>query len=248
MQSLFDKNLRPVWQMGKPLLLTVLIVSQLTACQTLKNIFAPKTAEQMLSEPLQNSPFGKHTLSTPDTLSSPKPLDNPTAQEPTALPTPQTTTPPSFAITGKIGVTSVLADGKRQAGSAFYAWGQENERFAIDLTGALGLGATTIRYDGKKAVLMSEKTGELVADSPEALLYQATGWYAPISHLPFWVMGQFAPSDDPSHSEQDAHDKRPIKAVNGEWQALFEYQKKSTPQRIIMTHQDGHRVVLTINQ
>lgn len=149
--------------------------------------------------------------------------------------------PLTFAITGKIGITSVDLDGKKTAHSAFYAWGQEDDRFAIDLTGALGLGATTIRYDGKQAVLISEQTGEIVADNPEQLLLKSTGWHAPISHLPFWIMGINAPSDQQKTSS-------PITtAQNGDWQATFDYNKIDKPYRIRMTHADGHRVVLSIN-
>lgn len=46
-----------------------------------------------------------------------------------------------FNITGKIGVTTPASDTTgAQGGSAFYAWGQQNERFAIELIGALGIG------------------------------------------------------------------------------------------------------------
>lgn len=44
-----------------------------------------------------------------------------------------------------------------QGGSAFYAWGQQNDRFAIELIGALGIGKTNIEYDGQTATLVSEK-------------------------------------------------------------------------------------------
>lgn len=151
----------------------------------------------------------------------------------------------AFNITGKIGVTSVTETG-HQAGSAFYAWGQDGERFAIDLTGALGLGATSIRFDGKTATLVSEQTGTLTADSPEALLKKATGWQAPISHLPYWVLGKNAPDD--TNTTYDAKD-RPMLADNGEWAVQFDYaQDKPSPYpfRLRINHQAGHRVVLTI--
>lgn len=152
---------------------------------------------------------------------------------------------PKFNITGKIGIITVQAD-RREAVSAFYAWGQDGERFAIDLTGALGLGATSIRFDGKTATLVSEQTGTLTADSPEALLKKATGWQAPISHLPYWVLGKNAPDD--TNTTYDAKD-RPMLADNGEWAVQFDYaQDKPSPYpfRLRINHQAGHRVVLTI--
>ncbi len=154
-----------------------------------------------------------------------------------------THTAPKFSITGKIGVTTVTPNGT-QAGSAFYSWAQEEGRFGIDLTGALGIGATTIRYDGKTASLTSEKTGTIEADSPEALLVQATGWHAPISQLPYWILGISAPSDTPN-SQKDAQG-RLISAENTQWTAHFEYTNSTTPTRLRITHADGHRVVMTI--
>lgn len=149
---------------------------------------------------------------------------------------------PRFDVTGKIGVSTKTADGV-QAGSAFYTWGQADGRFGIELTGALGMGATTITYDGKTAKLISERTGEITADSPETLLFKATGWQAPISQLPFWVVGQTAPNDTAS-----THDgNRLTHSIHGDWRVDFDYTKKATyPNRLVIHHADGHRVVMSI--
>lgn len=160
-------------------------------------------------------------------------------QNPISASTTQTQSP-SFAITGKIGVVSHI-DGQRVAGSAFYNWGQERERFAIDLTGALGMGATQIRYDGKQATLTSEQAGTLSADSPQALLYTATGWQAPIDVMPFWVMGRQAPNDhNPIWQAGQL-----TQSQNGDWVVAFDYSG-SLPSKLVITHKDGHRVVMTI--
>lgn len=161
---------------------------------------------------------------------------------PTVSTLPSSDAPIKFGITGKIGVISISSE-RRQAGSAFYAWAQEDERFSIDLTGALGIGATQIRFDGNSATLTSERTGTLVADSPELILQQATGWQAPISRLPYWIMGRTAPADSAL-----AYDDRGrlSTATNGEWQASFEYGRDALPTRLRITHQNGHSVTMTI--
>lgn len=147
-----------------------------------------------------------------------------------------------FSITGKIGLTTNTPSGK-QAGSAFYTWGQEEERFAIDLTGALGMGATQIRYDGQLATLVNDK-GEIQANSPEELLLKATGWHAPISHLPHWIIGRIAQGDTDSQTDEQG---RLTHSTNDGWTANFEYPKNSTrPSRLIINHAEGHRVVMTI--
>ncbi len=149
-----------------------------------------------------------------------------------------------FNINGKIGVT-MPADTGTQGGSAFYAWGQQNERFAIELIGALGIGKTNIEYDGQTATLVSEKTGTLTADDPETLLQQATGWQAPISQMPYWISGRAAPSD--SAPQLDAQN-RLISSANGDWSASFNYKgNDKLPNKITAIQPAGHKVVMTIN-
>ena len=152
----------------------------------------------------------------------------------------------SFNITGKIGVTTPATDSNgAQGGSAFYAWGQQNDRFAIELIGALGIGKTNIEYDGQTATLVSEKTGTLTADDPETLLKKATGWQAPISQMPYWISGRPAPSDSaPQLDEQN----RLVSSVNGEWTASFTYKgSDKLPVKISAAQPKGNKVVMTIN-
>lgn len=152
----------------------------------------------------------------------------------------------SFNITGKIGVTTPANDTTgTQGGSAFYAWGQQDDRFAIELIGALGIGKTNIEYNGQTATLVSEKTGTLTADDPETLLKKATGWQAPISQMPYWISGRPAPSD--SEPQLDAQN-RLISSVNGEWRASFTYKDSDKlPSKISAVQTQGNKVVMTIN-
>ena len=152
----------------------------------------------------------------------------------------------SFNITGKIGVTTPAnGTNSAQGGSAFYAWGQENDRFAIELIGALGIGKTNIEYNGQTATLVSEKTGTLTADDPETLLKKATGWQAPISQMPYWISGRPAPSD--SAPQMDAQN-RLISSVNGDWRASFTYSgADKLPNKITAVQPQGNKVVMTID-
>ena len=152
----------------------------------------------------------------------------------------------NFNITGKIGVTMPANDTTgTQGGSAFYAWGQQNDRFAIELIGALGIGKTNIEYNGQTATLVSEKTGTLTADDPETLLKKATGWQAPISQMPYWISGRPAPSDSaPQLDDQN----RLISSVNGNWTASFTYKgNDKLPSKISAVQPQGNKVVMTIN-
>lgn len=154
----------------------------------------------------------------------------------------------SFNINGKIGVTmpnNDSANPNTQGGSAFYAWGQENDRFAIELIGALGIGKTNIEYNGSTATLVSEKTGTLTANDPETLLKDATGWQAPISQMPYWISGRSAPSDSAPQVDSQG---RLIRSVNGDWSASFNYNGNEVlPSKITATQPQGQKVVMTIN-
>ena len=181
---------------------------------------------------------GCQSLKTANATNQPTTMQAQNADQPKKL--------ESFNITGKIGVTTPANDSSgTQGGSAFYAWGQENDRFAIELIGALGIGKTNIEYNGQTATLVSEKTGTLTADDPEELLQKATGWQAPISQMPYWISGRPAPSD--SAPQMDAQN-RLISSVNGDWSASFSYKgNDKLPSKISAVQPQGNKVVMTIN-
>ncbi|MFW2176762.1 MULTISPECIES: lipoprotein insertase outer membrane protein LolB [unclassified Moraxella] len=181
-------------------------------------------------------PVSTTTIQPQPTQSQPVQATQPVQTSPIS----QTVAPIKFAVNGKIGITT-----PKQAGSAFYTWGQNGQNFAIELAGALNAGQTNISYDGKTATLTNDK-GTLSEANPEALLFKATGWQAPISQLPYWMMGQSAPSD--SQTEKDSQN-RLTKATNGDWTAEFNFAntKDTLPNRITARHPNGYKVVMTIN-
>lgn len=147
-----------------------------------------------------------------------------------------------FSIAGKIGVRT-----PQQNGSAFYAWTQVNNYFAIDLTGALGIGQTRIEGIPGQVSLTSAKTGTLQAATPEELLHQATGWQAPISYLVSWVQGK--PASVEARAKYDEH-QRLDQLNEGGWQVQFSYDtSEKLPQKLVMVQplqQGENRVTLTI--
>lgn len=151
---------------------------------------------------------------------------------------------PVFKITGKIGVVYVDATGKKHSGSAFFAWVQQHQRFAIDLTGALGIGKTYIEGTEKAARLISQKTGEITGDSPEDILYQATRWHAPISMLPHWILAQT--TDNHTETTYDAQG-RLHKTREQNWQATLFYRANDTlPYKLKMQDDVNNKVIITL--
>ncbi|WP_434352663.1 lipoprotein insertase outer membrane protein LolB [Psychrobacter sp. HD31] len=147
----------------------------------------------------------------------------------------------AFNIDGKIGIVNTVAN---QAGSAFYVWAQEDERFTIELQGALGIGFTRIQYNGQTATLENADVGTIAADDPDALLLQATGWQAPISQLPYWISGSPAPTDS---SQALDSQYRLLTATNGDWAATFNYtDDNKLPRKIISTNTNGSKVTMII--
>lgn len=150
-----------------------------------------------------------------------------------------------FALTGKIGVRT-----PQQNGSAFYAWTQVNDYFAIDLTGALGIGQTRIEGTPGQVTLTSAKTGTLQASTPEELLEKATGWQAPISYLSYWVQGKTATSAAQANYDEL---KRLTDLQEGGWQVQLSYDAQQLlPQKLVMLQKNANsgasdnRVTLTI--
>lgn len=132
-----------------------------------------------------------------------------------------------FRIAGKIGVRYFDQYDEKKYASAFYAWGQQGTHFAIDLTGVLGMGKTHIAGTQAQAKLTNQKTGTLTG-SPEALLLQTTGWHAPISQLPYWILGK--PTPLAMHNQFDVQN-RLIKSVasteNAHWLVEISYKNTS---------------------
>lgn len=147
----------------------------------------------------------------------------------------------SFNINGKIGMVDTTAN---QAGSAFYVWAQEDDRFTIELQGALGIGFTRIQYNGQTATLENDNVGKISANNPDELLLQATGWQAPISQLPYWISGSPAPTDS---SQALDNQYRLVQAVNGDWTATFDYADEAKlPKKIISQNTNGSKVTMII--
>ena len=147
-----------------------------------------------------------------------------------------------FSIGGKIGVRT-----PQQNGSAFYAWTQVNDHFAIDITGALGIGQTRIEGIPGQVTLNSAKTGTLEASTPEELLEQATGWQTPISHLVNWI--QAKPATSAAKVQTDAQNRLTELNEDG-WNVKFTYaDNEKLPQKLLMVQalaSGENRVTLTI--
>ncbi len=158
----------------------------------------------------------------------------------TPVTTTQSQAQQQFKITGKIGVRT-----PKQNGSAFYGWTQVGDQFAIDLTGALGIGQTSIRGKTGDVTLTSSKTGTIQAETPEELLFKATGWVAPITYLISWVNAQ--PVTAEAIIKKDDLNRIQTIAEAG-WTATLNYNnQENLPNKLVLVDDEQqNRVTLTI--
>lgn len=97
---------------------------------------------------------------------------------------------------GKIALRSETA-----SESATLLWQQRGETALLQLSGPLGVGATTVTSDGQ--ILQIEQDGEqrnLDISTPDAIVLN-TGWDLPLRALPYWLKG--VPSPDHSIQNQE---------------------------------------------
>ncbi len=132
-----------------------------------------------------------------------------------------------FNLQGKIGVRT-----PQQSGSAFFSWAQQQDNFAIELSGILGMGKTQIEGRPGQVSLNSTKTGLIHAASAEELLQRATGWQAPISHLIHWVQARPA-----TLSAKLVKDNllRPLQIIEDGWVVNLSYNDNALlPSKLIL--------------
>ena len=90
----------------------------------------------------------------------------------------------AWTVHGVIGVSI-----PHKAWSASIYWQQAPAHFTIDLFGPLGVGTVALSGSPGHSQLTTAAGKELIATSPDELLFKATGWHLPISYLYYWVRG-----------------------------------------------------------
>lgn len=88
-----------------------------------------------------------------------------------------------------------------RAESATLVWQQRGDNTVLQLSGPVGLSATTITSDGRQMeIRQGNEVSVLDISTPHAIA-DSTGWDLPLSALPFWLKGM--PSPDTQAQELD---------------------------------------------
>jgi outer membrane lipoprotein LolB len=123
------------------------------------------------------------------------------------------------------------------------------DSFHIRLSGPLGTGTTIISGNDTGAKLESSSEGTFIAESPEQLLCEHTGWYLPLHNLLYWIKGLPEPRL-PAVTEFDERGYL-SRLVQGPWQLDFDRYQSSLdvtlPHKIKIYNEDL-KVTLVIKQ
>ena len=89
------------------------------------------------------------------------------------------------------GVISINHDNKNDV--AYFNWQQSQDNYTLDLHGPMNLGSVHIAGNKQRTILQQTKNQQIIARTPENLIYRQFGWFLPISNLKYWIFASPAP-------------------------------------------------------
>jgi len=141
---------------------------------------------------------------------------------------PPTTTGPDWQAHRALveGLNHWGADGKLalrspdQSESASFQWRQNGNQIRVELSGPLGVSATTLSSDGQQLeILQGDKRSVWDVSDPESLARE-TGWHLPLTALPHWLRGIPAPHHPVE--EMQLENQRLSHLVQAGWEINYE--------------------------
>lgn len=126
-----------------------------------------------------------------------------------------------WTANGKIAVRMANA-----AQSASLIWRQDRQDTSVQLSGPLGLGATTIHSDGQTLEIhQGEEHRTIDISTPDAIVLN-TGWDLPLQALSYWLKGIPAPNSKVQRLELDPQTERLKSLSQDNWDINYQrYQQ-----------------------
>ena len=93
---------------------------------------------------------------------------------------------PDWNIGGKIGYKQGLLKG----GSATFTWTQQEQHYILHLFNPLGQAELSIKGNQNSAFAISANRQTFIADTPEELMQEITGWSFPVAAVKQWLQGK----------------------------------------------------------
>ncbi len=136
-----------------------------------------------------------------------------------------------WTASGKLAVRTPAA-----SESASLVWQQQDGDTHLQLSGPLGVGATTIYSDGRQLdIHQGDEHRTLDISTPDAIVLN-TGWDLPLLALTHWLKGLPAPNTTVQKLELDPHTQLLQTLQQDDWEVRFEkyeqFQEFTLPTRL----------------
>lgn len=150
-----------------------------------------------------------------------------------------------WTANGKLAVRTTDA-----SESASMVWQQRDQDTHLQLSGPLGVGATTIDSDGRQLNLrQGDEHRSLDISTPDAILLN-TGWDLPLLALTHWLKGLPSPDFKVQKLELDPQTGLPQSLQQDDWEVRYEkygqFQEFTLPTRL-QIHHGATRVKVVIS-
>ncbi len=140
------------------------------------------------------------------------------------------------------GLFSVVTPTTHQSGHFIWDTDACHQKFYLELSGPLGLGATTLSNETGQVVLTLSSGKTIVADSPEDLLQTTLGWSMPVSGMGYWILGEPMPKI-PFTGDYD-HQHRLLTLNQSGWTIQYTWNNAAPyPSRIVLLR-NGIKILL----
>ncbi len=136
-----------------------------------------------------------------------------------------------WTASGKLAVRT--ADASESAG---LVWQQHDQATHLQLSGPLGVGATTIDSDGRRLdIRQGDEHSTLDISTPEAIAAN-TGWDLPLLALAYWLKGVPSPDSKVQRLELDPQTELLQSLQQDDWEVHYEqyeqFQEFTLPTRL----------------
>ncbi|NCF18085.1 MAG: outer membrane lipoprotein LolB [Haliea sp.] len=120
--------------------------------------------------------------------------------------------------------------------SATLHWRQQERESYLNLSGPMGVNATTVHSDGQRMeVSQGDERNSFDVSTPDAV-QRNTGWQLPVQALPYWLKGLPSPDLEVQSLELDPDRNLLLRLQQDDWQIHYqdyqEFQGYTLPTRL----------------